>query len=466
MLKFMRWSVFNKYVIYFSCLVASVLFVKKLNFYHGELDVYIPHYLSSGSIFSLIYSPIAELDFTHSTFRGREFGSLLNYIDVKILSTSLKIGIFSWVHYGLIVLMLFSVHVSEQKISKYRRDALDLLLLFNILLIVSSPIMLGGVFYRANKISAAVFITLSILIYFNKKTFVKNGLPVYLITIFCFISALSDEQGFAFLCVLTLYAFFDMLFNWGKRVDHIYAVGLAFMLVLIYRFIIGPIIYEVYNPSILKDEIFKFNYEFTFQKFVDALGLFSRYLSFLLGNIAERFLYMLFFVTLMYFYIRDFRFSIDSRLRQLFYALLIFSVGGFLMIFAMVQKHPAILWRDIVSYYSFPTIFIFYIFLYLITREAVDSGIFIKRRVHNLVAGLIFFNLISILPNYNIIASGHMSIFRRANAITDAYLADTHKKRDLILRSIGIDGARDGKRDDMEYGQAGVDALIELKSHD
>jgi hypothetical protein len=449
-------------ILYVFWLFFSILIAKQLNFYHAELDVYLPHYLSGENWLKLIFNPIAELDFTNSTFRGREFGSLLNYFDSLILANFYKIGIFSTVYYliiGLLLLFTHSYFFNSVKKNEMN-DNILILVLFNLLLLSSSPVLLGGVFYRSNKIAASVFIAVAILLYFTYKENKVGGVVKNVILSFaCVAAALSDEQGFAYLCFMSFYAFFDKFLNLKSKTDNIYIVLFSLTVVLFYRFLIGPWIYSNFNPNLMTDNIIDLNYQITIDNIINSMGLFSRYLSFLLGNITERSSIVLILISFLYLYIRDFRVPLDKFSFYLIAALLLFTIGCLLVIFVMIQKHPAILWRDIVSYYSLPQVFVFYSLIYMFVGVGVKNGIFNKLRVVNVLVVLIFCNILSLSNNYQLLVSGHMKWFRHSSSIVDASLVNEDLIKRSILLSIDIPGAVDGKREDMHYGVKGVEVL-------
>ena len=198
-------------------LISSLHYAKELNMYHGELDIYLPHYLANNSILKIVFDPICELDLLQKTFRGREVGNFFNLIDAKLLTYLFRIKIpafISVVYYLSIVAIIISVILLSSKIYKNREVLSGLLLL---LLVSSPPIVLGGFFYRTNKIIAgsAVVICIFILEFLKKNVLRPNNqiLALCLLFLISLIACISDEQGFILVAIISLWEIFIVVKN-------------------------------------------------------------------------------------------------------------------------------------------------------------------------------------------------------------------------------------------------------------
>lgn len=405
---------------------ASVGWVHYANVYHAELDVYLPHYLSDKNTFAIIFSPICELDFTNTNFRGREVGSLFNYIDANILAYVIGLGfavLISPVFYILVFLIIryTKLSLAELGVSNLTSKALVLLLLS------MPPVVLGGTFYRTNKIVAACFILLCLLAaakllrnaefrIYNK----KNMLMLFMSTL---IASLADEQGLAFEMIIVVYLSGLAILSKRKGcVPALFLMLTALSIVAAYRGLIGPAIFSHLNgayPISIGSGFIEIGGT---SNIIASLGLLVRYTIYVFGNVSPYghwgigFLCILFVIV---FGKSVGRLELSEILPILLPVLMLIYVMSL-----MTSKHPAILWKDIVSYYSLPFCFFIYGIFILACQRSLHNGVLTDGKIRVILLLLIVLNLLS-LPSYSqIILNGHLSTFRVANGFINAVNAD------------------------------------------
>jgi hypothetical protein len=447
-------------------LFISIILIIKNNVYHGELDIYIPHYLKNISIEKIIFDPICELDLTREYFRGRELGNFFNYLDYKIIPLLFYIKIPNFISVTNYISISILIFIILMYTKKYNNKALNTTYLCLILLLTSPPILFSGTLYRANKIVASLGIALTILFIvieqFNKKLNIKscNWLMYFGIYATTILACGADEQGFIFsLLILIVLTYILIIFN-KKILKELILVCFGLLTYLFYLKFIGPLLFENINGikpltvPVEKSELLNI------QNYINSVGLFLRYIISLLGNIYyfgkySTILYAVSILLFIVFLIKGNKYLNKIKILILF-ALIIFYFT--LVLHVMTLKHHAIFWPDIFTYYSLPIIFIIFSFVLLSVNYLIYNNKIGSMYINLVIAGLIFFNAISISHYKHIFRQGHLQYFMSADRVIDAVNANRIDS-ELILQSLRLNLEVSGSRSDMNYGEHGVKSL-------
>ena len=435
--------------------ITSIHYAIKINIYHGELDIYLPHYLGNTSILKTIFDPLCEYDLTRTTFRGREIGNFFNLIDTKLLSHLFRLRIpafISVVHYISLFVMIVVVSLISQIIYKKRAVLTGLLLL---LLLSATPIVLGGSFYRANKIIAAtgvvIFIfTLELLKNSPKTTSRRILLP--LIFSSSLIASLSDEQGFALVVIVSIWETleFTITKKFTKLKPALFFLFASILFTIYYKEFIGAEIFEkIIGAKVTTENINFINIFFNLDNIIKSFSLLIKYISYLFGNlnIVVTSFFCLIIITRLYL-----KNSLGNFL-YIAYILLTLTV----VIHIMTLKHPAILWPDVITYYSLPIV----CFIFSLTFIGLQKNInlFINGKwLYYFLISLIILNSISWNRNFDQIINGHISKFRVADEIISAVYGSQEQTR-KILDKISLNNATPGYNPKIKYGENGISSL-------
>ncbi len=447
----------------FSLLILSGYTIYKLNFYHGELDVYIPHFLSGQSLLYKIFNPVAELDFTGSSFRGRELGSFLNFLDIYIAALLVRgwsFGMISIVHYVSVLVIVMLVHF-VQKYALRESYSSSLNKIYIILILSCTPIFFGGVLYRTNKIVASVFVAACFTAFiYSRRTSLslfKSRLTALLILLATIGAGLSDEQGFALVGLLTVYALLESMSKEKKMTFRASALLGGFIFLIIYRVFLGPIIFEQITGFQVSTEIKNETDYGNLRNILASVYLLIRYVGYFFGNPFEGSAATL--AVIMLTAIISIRWTNPLALLKKYTFTICLALGGFIAILhVMTLKHPAIYWKDIVSYYSIPIIVAFYFLMIVMIHELNLEGRLNEKIIKNVLMIFVVLNLLSISKNYMLVTTGHMMVFRHASEITSAVNGSPLEVAKTV-RSIEISGSAHGKKESMAYGQAGISAI-------
>lgn len=460
--KFFKYLWFHLFVGIF--LIVSLTFVKYSNIYHGELDVYLPHYLGNGTFINKIFNPICELDFTNSIFRGREIGSFFNLIDAYFLKLLIDNGINVFASGVFYLLVIISIYYTYQTCKTLGISDLTSKLL-SLVLISTPPVMLGGMFYRTNKIVASCFLLITIL------TMVRNTNNKYIQSINCnnliifissIIACLADEQGLAFIGIIFVYKFVNYLIANDKNGDNkksIKPLLIALTISIVYRSYLGPLMFEKVVGIIPQSQAANFLEVGNFINFLRVLILQTRYTNMIIGNIPGGFIFQVISLLGLFYYLYKVGFYKDKLY------LIISSIFPILMLIyffnLMTLKHSAIFWPDIVSYYSLPFCFVFYSLMILVAVKLVLEGKVFERNLRLFLIAIIILNLISIPKNASLILGGHLKNFRVGVHILKAVRLDAYNS-EFELNKIKLDELSPGAIS-LNIGRAGVTALRNKK---
>ena len=442
---------------YLIFIVISIIFAEKANLYHGELDIYLPHYLGGKSFLSIIFDPLCELDLTGKTFRGREIGNAFNFIDAKLLVMSFKFHNAAFISSVYYLSLLFVIALTIWATKYKNRTTIQLLL---VVLLSSPPVIFGGLFYRTNKIIAATAILGTVLLINLIRKEPKKIYYAYLF-LFSLLASFADEQGFV---LVLLILFFDYLKNFKRPfcIDFSQKILIASILVtLSYRSFIGPYFFRLINginpstPDVGLEGLLNVG------NFYNSLKLLIKYASYLFGNLGLTFSAILLTLAIILVTLGKLKHAgIPIVLKYKKALPLLFLASGLtLIIHVMTLKHPAIFWPDIISYYSLPIVF----FLFGITCVSIEQPIRdqnMLKNLHLILTVFIIFNVISWQSSFNKITNGHIKVFRVADTVIRAVYADPATSSKL-LSEISIHGETPGKISDMELGARGVEAIKE-----
>lgn len=459
----------KEFLFYFCILLLlliSIAIVIGNDIYHGELDIYLPHYLSDVSVQTIIFDPLCELDTTRSHFRARELGNFFNFLDYKItfILFYFKLPIFiSIINYlALIITIIFTVLIAK----RFSPTAIKLNYLSLILLLTSPAILFSGTLYRTNKIIASlgIFFTVGFLVisYFSIDT--KNKLKKYSILLGIYTSTLlasgADEQGAIFMLLIGLVLIYINLFFKTKMYYEFFSVALGLFTYILYLKFFGLWLFKHLNgitpitTGIDNHEIFNpANY-------LQSLSLFARYFISLFGNIyyfdlVGKLGYLVISIFYVYFIIRDSGFKNKIKFLALIFLSLIYIT---IVIHIMTLKHSAIFWEDIFTYYPLPIIFIiFSTFLISINYAIIKNKIKITYLYSTLIF-MIFFNIISINHYVDIFRGGHLKYFRVAQSVVGAIYSDGAQSA-KITNDLRLDKAVPGASENLNYAEQGIQIL-------
>jgi hypothetical protein len=438
-------------------LISSLHYAKALNMYHGELDIYLPHYLANNSILKIVFDPVCELDLSQKTFRGREVGNFFNLIDAKLLTYlfSIKIPAFiSVVYYLSIVAIIISVILLSSKIYKNREVLSGLLLLS---LLSSPPIVLGGLFYRTNKIIAgsAVVICIFLLELLKKNVLRPNNqiLSLSLLFLISLIACLSDEQGFMIVAIIGLWELFVVV----KNKNYIFKIApflliTSVLLSVCYKGFIGPEIFEnVIGIKVSTQNIGNIQTLTDVNNFFSSFLLLIKYISYVFGNLNLSITSFFGLILIAKLYQK----SYSEKFLHVVYVLLTLTA----LIHIMTLKHPAILWPESITYYSLPIVCL--AFAYSFTGLHNNIRLFGNEYLpHYFLVVLIVLNIFSWNKSFDKIANGHIKPFRVADKIISA-VYDSEDQTKKILAEISLKTESPGYNPEFKFGENGISALKE-----
>ena len=478
----------SKYIFSFCCLaliLISLSFAILENVYHGELDVYLPHYLGNKNFLNIIFDPICELDFTGTSFRGRELGNIFNFIDAKALTYLFKFNVPAFIsitYYASLIVIAGFITLAIRFIYKKNQIHIQMLTLA---LLSSPPIILGGIFYRANKIISGSAILICILLLdLIKKNLMKSRKRTWekmshaLLLASSVLASLSDEQGFALVILLLVW---DVLRNFKKPlvVDTAQKILIASILFAIsYRICLGPYLFHAINginattPSVdIPNLINSFNLLASFK-------LLMVYTNYLFGNFDLSIKYLvIIWLGLLIIFCADFiilnikkiscrqnTLSKHEKIIPLIWLALKTAIpliwitsGLVVIIHIMTLKHPAIFWPDIVSYYSLPIIFFIFGMVFISLHKYTLSKS-IANKLGFILAIIFISNISSWSHNFKKVTEGHLKVFMVANKVIEAVYS-SNKKTNILISEISFNGELPGKRSDMKLGEHGINAL-------
>ena len=437
-------------------LIMSLHYAKELNMYHGELDIYLPHYLANKSVLKTVFDPMCELDLTQKTFRGREVGNFFNLIDAKLLTFLFRIKIpalISMIYYISIATIIISVIFISSRIYK-RREVLSGL--FLLLLLSSPPIILGGGFYRTNKIIAAsaVIICFFILEFLKKKSLRPNNqiLSLSLLFMISLIACLSDEQGFIIIAIIGLWELLVIATNNKNYIFKIaiFLLNTSILLSICYKELIGPEIFEKVNGiKVSNQNIENVKALADVNNFFSSFLLLIKYISYVFGNLNPVITAFFGLILIIKLYLKRY----SMMLLHVIYILLMLTVA----IHIMTLKHPAILWPDVITYYSLPIIF----FIFSSAFVGLQGNIKLcgsKNLLKYFIATLIVLNIFSWNKSFEKMANGHIKPFRVADKIISA-VYDSEDQTKKILAEISLKTASPGYNPEFKFGENGISAL-------
>lgn len=442
---------------YFACatfLFVSFFYALKINMYHGELDIYLPHYLSDKSTLKIIFDPLCELDLTRSSFRGRELGNFFNFLDAKLLALTFKYRhpvFVSIIYYLCLISITVFLGVIVRKSYIKNSTSIQLLLL---MLLSSPPVIFGGLFYRTNKIisATAILFVIILLDLIKRNPSFRKDIQYFFLFTFSMIASLSDEQGFALVLLVLAWGITK---NISKKISLETVQKILIMsatITLTYRSFIGPYIFEQVNnltasvPGVGSDQ----NKFFNFSNLYNSLKLLVKYFSYMFGNLSIRLTFVLITCYVIY------KLSRGLTQARILGSIAVIASGLTLLIHVMTLKHPAIFWPDIVSYYSLPIVF----FIFSMTYVSIQNITMTTKSVNRLHIALVIFiacNVLSWPENFRKITEGHIKVFRVADVVIQAvYSTSTDSRR--LIESIST-GETPGKISNMPLGEQGRNAL-------
>ena len=437
-------------------LISSLHYAKELNMYHGELDIYLPHYLENKSVLKIVFDPICELDLSQKTFRGREVGNFFNFIDAKLLTYLFRIkmpALISMIYYVSVAIIIISVIFICSKIYKNREVLTGLLLL---LLLSSPPIVLGGFFYRTNKIIAASAVVICIFILeLIKKKVLKSNDQIFFLPLLFFISliaCLSDEQGFILIAIISFWELF-VLAKHKKNYNFKISVFILFISVIFsicYKGFIGPEIFEkVMGIKVSTSNIGNLQTLTNVNNFFSSFFLLIKYISYVFGNLNPLITSFFGLILITKLYLK----SYSEKFLHVVYILLMLTA----VIHIMTLMHPAILWTESITYYSLPIICL--IFAYSFIGLQNNIRLFGKEYLpYYFLMVLIVLNIFSWNKSFDKIANGHIKPFRVADKIISA-VYDSEDQTKKTLAEISLKTASPGYIPEFKFGENGISAL-------
>jgi hypothetical protein len=459
----------KEYIFYLSVIaliVLSIGIVLRNNIYHGELDIYLPHYLSNLPLGKIIFDPICELDLTRKYFRGRELGNLFNYIDYNAIPTLFKLKLPAFIsiinYFSLIFIVILSVNITNKNNPK----ALNSTYLSLILFLSSPAILFSGTLYRTNKVVASLGIFLTIL--FITKSFLekesnsrfKNYILFFYTYISCILACGSDEQGFIFSLLIFLILIYINIFYGKKLLTELYIITLSLLTYFLYIKILGPWLFESINGIIPLTIPVDQSEILNKSNFINSVRLLIRYFILLFGNIryfGELTNTIYVFITILFTYLLIRKLS-KTNITKLI-VLLLFSILYIAFVLnIMTLKHPAIYWEDIFTYYSLPIITLLFSVFLLFINYAIKNNKVNIIFLNIILTILIILNFTSLSYYKNIFRNGHLKHFRSANQVVKAVEAEVDQSS-RILKSLRIEGEVSGARSDMNYSEQGTIAL-------
>ena len=451
------------FVAYITLILCSMLFAIKENVYHGELDVYLPHYLGNKSFLSIIFDPLCELDLTGKSFRGREIGNMFNFADAKLLALLFKFHIpafISLIYYLSLFTVVTFVTLTTKHLYKNNQTIIQLNLL---LLLTSPPIVFGGIFYRTNKIISGTALIFSIfLLDLIKNRSKKDEKFLYYSLFFASaIAALSDEQGLILISLILICDFLNDIINQNKINKSQQILAFSLLFTLFYRSFMGPFLFEYLNGINPTTAKVNFHELINISNLYNSFNLLTKYRNYLFVNfdISARVLIPLWIALLYLIFKNDNTSNSDMSLKHKKVLLIPMCAlaGLVLIIHVMTLKHPAIFWPDIISYYSLPIIcFIFGITCISLNRTKLPQNT--SNKIIPVLTLLIIMNIFSWPESYTKITEGHLKAFRVADTVVSAVYAHPSETRDLLSK-ISINVEVSGKIPSLNIGEEGVKAL-------
>lgn len=436
--------------------VISVGYVNYAGIYHGELDVYLPHYLSDNKLLKIIFNPLCELDFTNTSFRGRELGSFFNWVDAKllVLLVGAKFDVMvSIIFYVALIGTIFFIWRILKELAVPDKICKVLLLLF----ISMPPIVLSGGFYRTNKIISASFVLVtmlsvaSMLVKHKQKKFLwANSLLLFSASA---IAGLSDEQGFALIAVIFVYICGRWIIDFDKESWAVagFPLLVSITLIVIYRLIIGPEVFFLVNGTYPVGSPGGYADLGGIRNISNAIFLMFRYTGYVFGSPNDSPMFVLVFLGFFYVYI--FGLGDHNKIISRNFPLILPILMLVYIFSLMTNKHPAVYWPDIIGYYSLPFCFFVYGLFVLKCAACIKNGIVSQVKLKNSVWLFIVFN-ITLLPYYaGLSLGGHLRPFRVAKNFfiavhSDESSKDIHIKRSTLYQltpgAISFDLTKDG----------------------
>lgn len=453
-----------------AVLLYSIYLVKNLGVYHGELDIYIPHYLSSKPALSIIFDPICELDLTRSSFRGREVGSFFNLIDSRLLLLFFQYGIGSFISIVNII-AIASIMASLVIIScKINSNERLIVYLIGLLYLTSPPIIFSGIFYRTNKVIAAAAIYFSIILIYKlineSYSGTKNFILVIIIFIIQVIACLADEQGLAIIILISAFLGVDTLQS-GKNKIKAFAVSItAIATSFVYKNYLGKELFRVINGIVPNELSMESSNFLNINNLSSAYTILLKYISYLYGNLFYQSINQgLIYTAIIGLGIILVIFNRRINIYVLTKLILIFLFLVYVLN-VMIYKHPAILWSDMITYYNIPIVtFLFSISIVFVKLRYIHYEIPSKYQINKIELSAIFILLFLILSNLSSInsfkdkiVSGHINPYMNGDKIISAIYGDK-EHREEVINDIKLNSIIPGSRVDMKYSEAGSEAI-------
>jgi hypothetical protein len=275
----------------FIILALSVALNYSVGFYNFyESDRFIAFYLSDTPFWEKIFD-YRQTDYFW-LWRGRDIGNIFNYLDSYVIFYSAKFG-FPHFLSGIYYVVLFSIVSTQLWIAKKygRKRFLFISFLLAIAFLVSPPIFLSGIYFRATKpiVTLAFALTATLLTsvaYTPNPSKIKNFLWMSIASIASLVMGLVDELGIA-LSLLSLMISLLLFCISNKKVFLWLCAGIAIGPIgsILYRILVGPyIIHRIVGITPSPWGIASFQY-FTPKIFLDAWGEFSLYVRSFFGYI-------------------------------------------------------------------------------------------------------------------------------------------------------------------------------------
>jgi hypothetical protein len=463
----MDWTKKNLNSIMFFSMIAALFitslnFAIKINMYHGELDIYLPHYLGNQSILKTIFDPLCELDLDRSTFRAREIGNYFNLIDSKLLTHLFfyKIPAFiSVIYYISLAITIYIVIAISNNIYSGNKNISKL---FILLLLTSPPIILGGTFYRTNKIIAAAAVVISIFVIElikNNSLHLKNKFHILILFFFSLIACLSDEQGFALILLIASCEIFKNVKGNFKSTVSLAVLIMSIAAAVSYREYLGPFLFEKITNIKVSGLNFEIGNILYVKNLIESFFLLFKYSNYLFGNLNL-------FIAGLLIIILAYKLYSKINLKNLF--LLIFNIIALaLIIHVMTLKAPQIFWPDIVSYYSLPIIG----FIFSLSFIAMHNNIKLLNEINffqYFLIILIIFNIASWRQNFIKITEGHIKYFRSADKVIDG-VNSPKIDAERIISEMTQKNSVPGYNKKFDYGRDGIyaikNSLLRLKGN-
>lgn len=455
------------FLVYVFLIVLSVSITIRNQIYHGELDIYLPHYLSERTVPQIIFDPICELDLSRTQFRGREVGNFFNYLDAHALALIAKVklpGFISIVGYLCIIL----IAALTLRTAKALGGPILLPTYLSVALLLSSPpIVFSGIFYRTNKIIASLGLltTFFILVLrLHQKHRQANISPVkpplYLLFLVSFLSCLTDEQALVFIGLIFFWLL--IVFFWTKlRPTHeLIAIFGAMLTCIAYKAVVGPLLFEEISGIIVNSPNFSLSDFYNFENFVSSVKLLGRYFTYLAGNITggSALVKTIYLSALFYFGYLCLRGTSRALRLKVLITVLASVMYISLVIHMMTTKHPAIFWNDIVTYYSLPIVTIIFLTFLMAIQYATANGKVSAKGISFVLSILIVLNIIS-LPRFNsLINEGHLRHFKVADSVIQAIYTDANSST-AIVKSLRLKEVVPGALPNVNYTENGVRSL-------